>query len=96
MSLTAAERETIIAFDDSGASASVVTYSRSVLRKLKSNPSAVVVREGVFEGTAYGHFIIPKELVTFRVKRRPKPMSELERSAQQARMATARAARGQA
>lgn len=86
MSLPAAERTTVISFDDSSALAFVSTYNAALIRSLRSNPSADLNSTGGTDGTDWADFTIPKALIAFRVKRRAKPPTELERSARQAEL----------
>ena len=69
MSLTAPERETVIRFDDEGGMAHIYTAQRPVITSLKSNPCATLLGEGVFEGSAWATFSLPKKLVSLRVAR---------------------------
>ncbi len=70
MSLTASERETVITFNDADDDAEVFTHQRPVITKLKKNPEARLIEEGVFESTRWARFAIPRRYVTFRRKRR--------------------------
>jgi hypothetical protein len=70
MSLTPAERETVITFNDAEETAEVYTHQRPVITKLKKNPAATLIDEGVFETTPWAHFQIPKQFVSFRGKAR--------------------------
>jgi hypothetical protein len=56
MSLTKAERETIVAMDDAGDIAHVYTAQPRILGRLRNNPAAVLVEEGVHEGTKWARF----------------------------------------
>jgi hypothetical protein len=79
MSLTPAERETIISFSDDGDTAMVYTAQRPVITKLRNNPSATLVEEGVFDGSAWARFTIPRSLVSFRTGRAPRHLTAEER-----------------
>jgi hypothetical protein len=68
--LTAQERETVITLNDADGTAEVFTHQRSLITKLKKNEAAILIEEGVFETTRWARFEIPKNLVTFRAKRR--------------------------
>lgn len=70
MSLTAAERETVITFSDDGDTATVHTHQRRIITKLKNNPAATQVDDLTFEGTAGAVFELPADLISFRSKGR--------------------------
>jgi hypothetical protein len=78
MSLTAAERETVIVLNDEDDTATIHTSQRPWITRLKRNPSATLVDEGKFEGSAWAEFEIPKSLIAFprNQKRKGQPMSE--------------------
>lgn len=79
MSLTAAERETIITFSDDNQTAHVHTAQRRIITKLDRNPAANLVKRGEFEGTAFAEFTIPADLISFRSARRKRELTEAER-----------------
>lgn len=70
MSLTPAERETVITFNDAEECAQVLTHQRPIITKLKKNPAARLIEEGVFETTPWARFEIPKRMVSFRSQER--------------------------
>lgn len=70
MALTEYERETIILLNDGEDVARIRTHQRKVITQLKKNPSAVLLDEGVFEGTGWAEFTIPASLVSFRKQER--------------------------
>jgi hypothetical protein len=80
MSLTAPERETIINFNDGEDIAYIYTAQRKIITKLKKNPSATLKEEGVFEGTAWARFTIPANLISFRVARPKRELSQEQRA----------------
>ncbi|MGZ4391338.1 MAG: hypothetical protein ACXVRK_04320 [Gaiellaceae bacterium] len=74
MSLSAAERDTTIAMNDEDATAEIWTAQRRTITKLKKNPAAKLLEEGVHNGSAWARFELPKEFVSFRsTKRRRAP-----------------------
>ena len=70
MSLTAAERETIITLNDEDETAEVWTAQRPWITKLKKNPAATLLEEGKHDGSIWARFEVPKELISVRSKRR--------------------------
>jgi hypothetical protein len=82
MSLTAAERETVITFSDDDETATVHTHQRRIITKLSNNPAAKLVEDISFDGSAGGVFELPADLISFRSGRR-------KLSADQARAAVA-------
>lgn len=89
MSLTKEERETVISYDDEHPNAIITTHRRPDITRLKKNPAAEMLEEGVHDGTAYAQFSLPKELLTFR---RPRAASK-GRGGNADALAKARAAR---
>jgi hypothetical protein len=70
MSLTALERETVITYNDAEDTARVLTHRRRDITRLKKIPLAILRDEGVFETTPWAEFEIPKEMISFRSKKR--------------------------
>ena len=70
MSLTAPERETVIAFNDADDTATIHTYQRRIITKLLNNPAATKVGDLTFEGSAGAVFEFPVALISFRSDRR--------------------------
>lgn len=70
MSLTAHERETVITFSDGDNTAYIYAAMRTVITKLKKNPAAKLVEEGVHGGSVWARFELPANLVSFRSVRR--------------------------
>ena len=70
MSLTAAERETIITLSDADDTARVWTAQRPIITKLKKNPLATLVDEGVHDGSVWADFELPVSMLSFRSKQR--------------------------
>jgi hypothetical protein len=86
-SLTAAERETVIIFNDLDDVAHVATHQRTVLTKLRRNPAAREIRDMTHGPTAGAEFELPKALISFRTGRRTgRPLTEDERQALAARL----------
>jgi hypothetical protein len=69
MSLTPAERERIITFNDDDDMAHVWTAQRPWITRLRRNPAAVLLDEGRHDGSAGAAFEVPKELLTIRSKK---------------------------
>jgi hypothetical protein len=92
MSLSAAERETVIVFNDDDEMASVYTAQRTVITKLKKNSAATLLDEGRFEGSAWAKFEIPKALVSFRSTRVKRELTAEQREVLGERLREARAA----
>ena len=96
MSLTEYEHETVINMNDADGTASVWTAQRKVISRLRKNPAAVLVAEGVHEGSVWAEFTIPAHLVSFRtVKVRPAFTPE-QRQVMRDRMLKIRAAKAEA
>lgn len=70
MALEPYERETIISFHDGDETARIYTAQRTVLTKLRKNPSATETRSGEFEGTQFAEFTFPVALLSFRAQAR--------------------------
>jgi hypothetical protein len=81
MSLTAAERETIITLNDEDATASIWTAQRPVITKLKKNPAASLIEEGKHDGSAWAKFEMPAELISFRSTRVKRELTSEQRAA---------------
>jgi hypothetical protein len=82
VSLTAAERETIISFSDDSATAHVYTSQRRIITKLTRNPSAKLIESGEHDGSAWARFTMPSDLISFR---RPRNLSDSDREARRER-----------
>ena len=91
MSLTAFERETVISFSDGEDIAYIYSAPRTVITKLKNNPAAVLVEEGVFEGSVWARSTLPASLVSFRTAHVKRKLSGGQREALAARMRDMRA-----
>jgi hypothetical protein len=85
MRLTAAERETVIIFNDEDEVALVQSAQRPVISKLRRNPAARLVEEGRVGSSVWAVFEIPKSLVSFRSKERR--FSEAERARRASQLA---------
>lgn len=85
--LTAEERETVINMDDSSDYALITTYQRTLVTKLRKNPSAEVVWHN---GLGGWQFKVPAKLVNIRM---PRVQTEESKARVAAKMAKARAAR---
>lgn len=91
MSLTADERETIIRFDEASDTAHVYTTSPPTITKLKKNPAATLLREGLFERSAWAEFEFPKALLSYRTGQRVgRVLTDAERSAKAEHLARVR------
>jgi hypothetical protein len=88
MSLTAVERETVLTLNDEDDTAHVWTAQRTWITRLKKNPSATLIEEGIHDGSAWAEFEIPKALIAFprSQRRKGQPMTEEHK----ARLAAAR------
>ena len=86
MSLTAAERETIVNFNDGEETAYVYTAQRRIITKLRRNAAAVLVEEGHFEGTAWARFELSAALISFRSVRVKRELSDEQRAELRERM----------
>lgn len=78
MSLTKAERETVISFNDEDEVAEIWTAQRPRITQLKNNPSATLVEENTHDGSAWARFTIPANCVSFRKERAKRQLSEAE------------------
>lgn len=81
MSLTECERETVIGWSDGEELARIFTAQRKVITRLKNNPAAELIEEGMHEGSAWARFTIPAELVSFRSGRVRRELTEEQRQA---------------
>jgi hypothetical protein len=86
MSLTAAERETIITFNDEDGHAEIWTAQRPIITKLKKNAAATLIAEGKHGGSAWARFHLPGDFVSFRSKRASLSLTDEERAARTARL----------
>jgi hypothetical protein len=66
MSLTEFERETIINMNDGEDIAYIYSAQRKIITKLRNNPAAVLVEEGVHDGSAWARFTLPAAYISFR------------------------------
>lgn len=57
----------------------IVTHQRSMITKLKNNPAAELLQEGLFGSTRWAQFTLPAEFLSFRSKK--KGASEAQRQA---------------
>lgn len=94
MSLTAAERETVITMNDEDKVAAIWTAQRPVITKLKKNPSAVLIEEGNFDGSVWARFELPAGLISFRSVKVRRELTEEQRAEASARMKALRAQQG--
>lgn len=92
MSLTAPERETIITTSDADDELRIWTAQRPVITKLKKNVAAVLVAEGVHEGSVWAEFRLPADLLTFRSGKRRVTEAQREAAGQRMREMHARKA----
>jgi len=91
MSLTDAERETIISMSDAGDTAQIYSSQRRIITKLKKNAAAVLLDEGTFEGSAWAKFEMPRALISFRSTTIKREMTDEQRQAAAERFAKYRA-----
>jgi hypothetical protein len=89
MSLTAAERETIITLNDEEGHAEIWTAQRPIITKLKKNAAATLMDEGKHDGSAWAQFRLPVELISFRSKRVSLALSDEERQKRAERLGKA-------
>ena len=88
MSLTPPERETIINGSDADDTVTIWTAQRPVITKLRKNPAAALLDEGLHEGSAWAKFELPADLLSFRsgrVKRAPLTDEQRHRRAEHLR-----------
>lgn len=90
MSLTAAERETVINLSDADATAKIWSCQRPMIRKLKANPDVTLLREGEHDGSPWAEFSVPARLVAVRRKSTRAPMTPEQQAAARDRLAAAR------
>lgn len=92
MSLSAAERETIVTWNDEDAVAHIYSSQRPVITRLRKNPAAMLLREGKHDGSAWAEFEVPVELVRLPATKVPsrRKLTEKEREAATDRLAEAR------
>jgi hypothetical protein len=82
MSLTAPERETVITFSDEDHTATIHTYQRRIITKLRNNLAATEVEDLTFDGTAGAVFELPADLISFRTGRKTgRKLTEQQRAA---------------
>jgi hypothetical protein len=95
-SLTKDERDTVILFGDYDDIASIVTWQRTVITKLKKNPDAKLVEEMHYGTSAGARFEMSKNLISFRRKRKGggRTMTDEQKKAAGERLAKARQNRG--
>ena len=91
MTLTSPERETIITMNDEDGHACIWTAQRPVITKLKKNPSAVLIEEGKFDGSAWARFEMPADLLSFRSKKVTRVLSEEHKAKLHAGLARSKA-----
>jgi hypothetical protein len=84
MPFDALERETVITLNDAEEVASVYTAQRRKITQLKKNPAAVLIEEGVHDGSPWARFELPKNFISFRTKTRT--FCEAERSRRAAQL----------
>jgi hypothetical protein len=84
MSLTAAERETVVTGCDADDHITIWTAQRPIITKLKKNDAAELLEEGVHEGSVWAKFKLDAGLLSFRSGKRK--VSPEQREAARARM----------
>jgi hypothetical protein len=93
MSLTAAERETIVTMNDEDDLAEIWTAQRPIITKLKKNEAAELIEEGVFEGSVWAKFELPANLISFRSRKIKRELTPEQKEVGRANLEKARAAR---
>jgi hypothetical protein len=91
VSLTAAERETIVTLNDEDGHAEIWTAQRPIITKLKKNAAATLIAEGKHDGSAWAQFQLPAALVSFRSTRQKRELTAEQRAEIAARLAAGRA-----
>lgn len=91
MALNALERETVIVLNDAEDVASVYTAQRRMITQLKKNPAAALIDSGLFDGSPWARFELPKGFLSFRSKMRR--LSEQERTRRGAQLRRANQSR---
>jgi hypothetical protein len=91
MSLSAAERDTTITMNDEETTAEIWTAQRRTITKLKKNPAATLLEEGVHDGSVWARFELPKEFVSFRSTKRTSASCKEQREVLRERLAATRA-----
>jgi hypothetical protein len=91
VSLTAAERETIITMNDEDDHAEIWTAQRPIITKLKKNAAATLIDEGKHDGSAWAQFRLPAGLLSFRSTRQKRELTDEQRAEIATRLAAARA-----
>jgi hypothetical protein len=66
MALTRDERETIVNMNDGEDTAYIYTAQRRIITRLRKNPAATLVEEGVHDGSPWARFTMPARLISFR------------------------------
>jgi hypothetical protein len=76
VSLTAAERETIITGNDEDDVLQIWTAQRPMITRLRKNPAARLIEEGTHDGSPWARFEFPPDLLSFRSRRTTRTLSE--------------------
>jgi hypothetical protein len=94
VSLTPYERETVINMNDADSTAIINTYQRSLITKLRKNPSVRQTAAWKIDGTEGAAFELPAKLLSIRSGTRKRaPMTDEQKQAAGERMRNARAAK---
>lgn len=80
MSLTAAERETIITMNDEDDFAELWSAQRPIITKLKKNASATLLEEGSYGSSVWARFRLPAELISFRSMKVKRELTDEQRA----------------
>jgi hypothetical protein len=89
-SLSDDEKETIILWSYASDTATVDTHDRALITKLKRNPAAVLIEEGVHGSSPWAKFELSKGLIGFRNGKRK--LSPEQKAALGAQLRAGRAA----
>lgn len=91
--LTRYERETNIIMNDDDDLARIITYQQRVITRLRKNPAAHETPDLALNRYGGAQFEIPAKLVSFRIPRVPRPLTDAQRAARKANVQKAIAAR---
>jgi hypothetical protein len=92
MSLTAAERETVITVSDADTRVHIWTAQRTAIARMRRHPGFTEVRSGTTEGSVFAEFTIEAALwnPATGAKRRGRTMTDAQRTVNAERLAIAR------
>lgn len=87
MGLTHAEQETIINTNRAEDVAYIYTAEPKIITRLKNNPAAVLVEEGMVERSPWARFTFPASLISFRTMRRTVTLTDEQKQELRDRLA---------